>query len=143
MNVLDSTKLGKLRLEFCRGTGFDSPFDAVQAGIKSIQDWLDVVAQFKIDNPSYAKPTTTEPLKAELSTRKEILEYLSEHSLKNKYGLSTKEIAEGLDKANNTVRDLLNDMTEEGLLVAVQILRAKHSKESKVYRIAGIDEVSA
>jgi hypothetical protein len=138
----DQTPLGLMRLEFCAGTEFTTPADAIEAGIKSTQDWLDALDQHRLENPSHAKPTTTEPLKAEISTRKQILDYLNAFDQARRYGFSTKEIADGIKKANNTVRDILNDLTEEGLLVAIEVIRSKHRREAKRYRLAGIDEVS-
>jgi transposase len=141
MSGNDLSPLGKLRLEFCQGTGYNSPAEAIEAGIKTTNDWLEMLDKHRLEHPSHAKPTTTEPLKAELDLRKQILECLSNHCITNKWGLSVKEVGDALGKANNTVRDLLSNMTEEGLLSTMQVLRAKKSNPM-LYRIAGIDEVN-
>jgi DNA-binding MarR family transcriptional regulator len=142
MSYLDNTSLGKLRREFCAGTGYSSPDELIRAGIKTMQDWLDALDQHRLVNPSHAKPTTTEPLKAELTIRKKILDYLFSFDQSKRYGFGAKEIADGIGKTNNTVRDILNDLVEEGLLSSVQVIRAKHSKETRFYRLA-VDEVNA
>jgi predicted transcriptional regulator len=141
MSGNDLSPLGKLRLEFCEGTGFTAPSDVIEAGLKTTNDWLEMLDKHRLEHPSHAKPTTTEPLKAELDLRKQILECLSIHCITNKWGLSVKEVSDALGKANNTVRDLLSNMTEEGLVSSVQVLRPKKGN-AMLYRIAGIDEVN-
>jgi hypothetical protein len=143
MSGNDKTPLGKLRLEFCADTGYNSPAEAIEAGVKSLEQWLNALEKHRIAHPhSVAKTTTSAPIASEIALRKELLEWVNAYCIKYKWGVSAKELAAALRKSDNLVRDLLAQMVEEGLLTAVKILRAKKGNVT-MYRIAGIDEVTA
>jgi hypothetical protein len=139
MSYLDKTKLGEVRRNFCEGTGLQSPVEAIEAKVKTLQEWLDVLDKHRLEYPTYTTTTTSEPRAAEKTLRQRILDYLAMHC-QNNWGLSVKEISEARNKHNNTIRDTLTYMVEEGLLTTVQVLRERKGNPM-LYRIAGIDEV--
>ena len=46
----------RLEKEFCEGTGYSAPHEAIAAGVKSLDDWLDLVERHREDREANPLP---------------------------------------------------------------------------------------
>jgi hypothetical protein len=133
--------------DFCAGTGYSSPEQAIAAGAKTILDWCEFLA--KIPKNSPARPIEQSPIKIantrslESWYRKTILECIAKHCEQHPWGILTREIHTQTGYQSEKIREICTDLLEEGLLVQVRVLRRGVRSDAALYRIPDMEARNA